>query len=473
MRKESESPLQEKETASISELESASTSTTVERKGEEIFHDDHPQDCLIIPPKETKSQKIYFQKKWLTRYPWLHYQPEIQGVTCFECKRAEVMGILTLSKKRDPAFISDGFNNWKKATERFDGHQMSETHRFSVAQLKAQKNPSIDSQLNKQIKEQQDTARHSLVRIFSSMRYLLRQGMPFRRRNADEGNLEHLLKVWSDGDPQLNSYLKHTTKFTSPTSQEEIIQIIAHKVGREVVKNIGEHGIYGIMVDGTQDVSGMEQEAICFRHIDINFDVHESFVGLYNIPDTCSQTIANMIFDVMTRLQLNPQNLRAQTYDGAANMKGKYNGCQAKVKSKQPLALHFHCASHMANLVLEHAVTACQPIRDAIQWCNDLGVLFKRSGKYKVIFQEIASRPSELDQTSDEGCVPPVKKTIRTLCPTRWLCRLPAIISILDNYEAVVESLEEMATSSTTERTAQLRQMDCWIDFRREVLYWP
>ena len=63
-----------------------------------------------------------------------------------------------------------------------------------------------------------------------------------------------------------------------------------------------------------------------------------------------------MIFDVRMHLELTPENLRAQTYDSAANMKGMHYGCQAKVKSKQPLTLHFHCASHTAYLVLEHSV---------------------------------------------------------------------------------------------------------------------
>lgn len=32
----------------------------------------HPP-ARTIPPKETKSQKIYFQTKWFETYPWLHY----------------------------------------------------------------------------------------------------------------------------------------------------------------------------------------------------------------------------------------------------------------------------------------------------------------------------------------------------------------------------------------------------------------
>lgn len=45
--------------------------------------------------------------------------------------------------------------------------------------------------------------------------------------------------------------------------------------------------------------------------------------------------------------------------------------------------------------------------------------------------------------------------TIRPLCPTRWLCRLAAILSVKDNYKAVLESLREMASSGSTESAAK------------------
>ena len=39
-----------------------------------------------------------------------------------------------------------------------------------------------------------------------------------------------------------------------------------------------------------------------------------------------------MIPDVLIRLQLPIENLRSQTYDGAANTAGKFYGCQAEIK---------------------------------------------------------------------------------------------------------------------------------------------
>ncbi|XP_072169903.1 zinc finger MYM-type protein 1-like [Diadema setosum] len=147
------------------------------------------------------------------------------------------------------------------------------------------------------------------------------------------------------------------------------------------------------MVDGTQDITSTEQESICFRHVDAELRVKEDFVGLYELPDTTGNTIASVIFDVLTRLSLSHCDLRAQTYDGASNMKGPYNGCQAKA-----------------------------------------------------LFKSVAS---------EESTHPATVASVRPLCPTRWLCRLPAIASVLDNYEIILCSLQELSTSGTGETSVK------------------
>ena len=57
-------------------------------------------------------------------------------------------------------------------------------------------------------------------------------------------------------------------------------------------------------------------------------------MGLYEIPSTTSDVLAQMILDVLIRFGLSVDNLRAQTYDGAANMSGCHTGCQARVREK-------------------------------------------------------------------------------------------------------------------------------------------
>jgi hypothetical protein len=183
----------------------------------------------------------------------------------------------------------------------------------------------------------------------------------------------------------------------------------------------------------------MEQEAICIRYINKSLEIVEAFVGLFNPPDTTGETLSIMVRDVLTRFNLPLENLRAQTYDGAANMSGIYSGCQALIAKDNPLALYFHCSAHCANLAAEHTANACPLVRDALQCVNDVGVLYKRSGKFKNIFDIGSANVYE------------TPTTLKPICPTRWLCRYKSICTVLDQYEAVLCSLEEMSGSSKTD----------------------
>lgn len=162
------------------------------------------------------------------------------------------------------------------------------------------------------------------------------------------------------------------------------MEMFCHDIMRSLAGKIHRHHIYAVLIDDTQDITGTEQESICIRYVDDDLNVHEDFIGLYNVPDTTGNTISRMLFDVLTRLNLPLTGLRAQTYDGAATMSGAYKGCQARVKPQQPLALHFHCGAHRTNLVMQNAVNACACVWDAIQCVHELGVMLHKSGKLKV-----------------------------------------------------------------------------------------
>ena len=130
--------------------------------------------------------------------------------------------------------------------------------------------------------------------------------MALRGHEENQGNLRQLLKVRSEDVNVLKLWLERTTNFLSPESQNEMLQIICHNVQRQIVKAINGNGVsrqYGLVVDGTQDCSGLEQESICIRHVDESLEVCEVFLGLYNPPDTTGQTLATVIKDMLLRLK--------------------------------------------------------------------------------------------------------------------------------------------------------------------------
>ena len=62
------------------------------------------------------------------------------------------------------------------------------------------------------------------------------------------------------------------------------------------------------------------------------------------------------ILDYFDKHEINISNCRGQSYDNASNMSGRYNGLQARIKEKNPLADYVPCFAHSLNLVGQPAV---------------------------------------------------------------------------------------------------------------------
>ncbi|XP_035985290.1 zinc finger MYM-type protein 1-like isoform X2 [Fundulus heteroclitus] len=347
--------------------------------------------------------------------------------------------------KSEPAFITSGFKNWKKAFEKFKAHENSHTHHHAVS-VTAQESHPINAQLSSALATQQGDNRHCLEKIVSSIKYLARQGQALRGHDDDDSNLYQLLKNLAEDDALLAKWLLRSQKeYLSPQIQNEILCSMSNSIVSEIADTIRNLPIFefAIIMDGTQDISGKEQESICLRYIDSDMKPHEEFIGLYSVSETTGKSLAAVVKDVLLRLNLPMHGLRGQTYDGAANMSGKHAGAQALIKQEQPLALFVHCGAHCTNLIAQKACLASVLIRDALDWVNQLGVLFSQSGKFKAIHAATA-------HTENPSCT-----AIKPLCPTRWAVRSKAIRDVLSQYGSVLASLQEMASgASNTASTA-------------------
>jgi len=413
----------------------------------------HP-DVKLIPKQSLVSKKgkrvLTFQARWFKEFPWLHYCSEVQGVLCFYCGRAEASNLSSLAKKRETAFTVDGFTNWKKGIEKFKDHQNSQSHKFAVQQL-LQKTKPVDQQLSSQRLASQQQGRQCLSVIFTSLQYLVRQGLAVRGHGDKDGNFMQLLKLRAADIPELQQWLERKVDMTSHHVQNEILEMFSHSVVRNICGRIRQADSFAVIVDGTQDISRKEQMSICIRYVDNDLCPHEEFLGLYEPPDTTGKVLAKCITDVLLRLQLPLSALRGQTYDGASNMSGQYKGCQALIREMQPLALYVHCGAHCVNLVAQSVCEAVFLVRDAMESLQELGSLFSQSLKCRTAFANIAQ--------SDHG-ISKVQK-IRPLCPTRWLVRVSAIQALIAQYELVLDCLEEMslpaAGSNVSARASGLR----------------
>jgi len=58
---------------------------------------------------------------------------------------------------------------------------------------------------------------------------------------------------------------------------------------------------------------------------------------------------------VLSYFQLCIDDVIAQCYDGAANMRGVYKGVAARIKNDNSMEIYIHCNGHILNLILVDA----------------------------------------------------------------------------------------------------------------------
>lgn len=173
-------------------------------------------------------------------------------------------------KHLDSVFVSVGFDNWKKAHERFKKHAQSNSHREAMMKVEQMKQPGIDAQLSPQLKPSQQLHFSILMIQLSPLRFLLQQGLAIRGHDEIEGNLFQLLLLHKEECLDLIQGIESKTYLSS----DIINEIMGHHVLREILREIRESVRYSLIADESMRSSNKEQLCISIRWVDNSFNIH-------------------------------------------------------------------------------------------------------------------------------------------------------------------------------------------------------
>ena len=95
------------------------------------------------------------------------------------------------------------------------------------------------------------------------------------------------------------------------------------------------------------------------------------------------------------------------------------------------MALYIHCGAHISHLIASKAFVDSTNIRNSLNTVQDLGTVYNKSGYFKQQFKESSY-------------------SIKPLCPTRFLTRAPAVLTILNNYTDIITNLSTYANDGST-----------------------
>ena len=286
--------------------------------------------------------------------------------------------------------------------------------------------PSATRNIGKQLSQQHVVGKTRNRNFLHSIKFLSRQGLDLRRHGDDsDGNLVQLLRMKAESDHNLATWLeKKDNTYLSPDIQNEIIQVMGLSLLRKLAAKFHNSPLLTAMADETRDASNTEQVALVIRRVTECFEVHEEFVGLYQVLCTDAETLTAVISDVLARLNLSFKKLRGQCYDGASTMSGIKSGVAERIRRLEPRALFTHCYGHSLNLAASDMIKQVKLLKDSLGVTHEITKLIKYSPRCEGIFQRLKEN---LPSSSSTG--------IRVLCPTRWTVKADSLASIIHKYE--------------------------------------
>lgn len=151
-----------------------------------------------------------------------------------------------------------------------------------------------------------------------------------------------------------------------------------------------ESPFFSISIDTTFDISRKEQVSFIVRYVDESLvKVYERLIAMKNSPSTTGRDLATLFKEMCEENKLDwKKYLVGQSYDGAANMRGEYNGLQTILKSENAMAVYVWCWAHRLNLVVTDLVNRSSILKMYLGYLEKTFVFICSSKKRVSIYEE-------------------------------------------------------------------------------------
>ncbi|XP_060836128.1 uncharacterized protein LOC132918716 [Rhopalosiphum padi] len=387
------------------------------------FVDAHPcQPQINIP---FNINKVYYRKmpndNFVNR-KWVSYNSITRKIHCSLC-----MGF---TRPGSTPFIDGIEINLKHLYSQLEKHESSVPHDDACkAYLNITSGHTITNALLSHRQKSVELNREIVTRIIDISLLIGKQGLAFRsKRNEAAYNLSLNLKQ--------GNFL-------------EIVKLVAKYDPKHISEEVLLAGQYSLEVDSSQDTSVMDQLCICLRYV-LNGKIIERMIALVESTSGTGEALYNIVKKELDTLNIPLTKLIGESFDGAANMSGSYNGLQAHLKTVAPESIYTHCHAHVLNLIVTDSTSCCKSAQDLFNLLQKTAVFFSDSYKRTGIWKNYLSK----DQTGNDKL-----RKLQKLGTTRWNSKDAALKCIFgswfvsgetsDRYNVLVESLHFLDTDSS------------------------
>ncbi|XP_022169336.1 zinc finger MYM-type protein 1-like [Myzus persicae] len=310
---------------------------------------------------------------------------------------------------------------------------------------------NVNEVLTFQLETEKIYWKNVLTRVCAVVKSLSSRGLPFRGDNENIGSLHNgnflmCLEMIAEFDPFLANHLanygnpgKGYTSYLSHSTYEQFIKLMVTKVQNQIVEEVINAQYFSIVIDSTPDIAHVDQLSFILRYVNNKGLPVERFLCFLENVGHKSQCMADTVFSILKKYNIDIAYLSGQSYDNAKNMSGIYSGLQARIKEVSPLADFVPCSAHSLNLVGSCAASCCK--------------------EANIFFNFIQSIYTFFSSSTHRWNLLKVKSTLKNLSEIRWSAREDACKAINQNWDSVIQSLcdisENINEKSITQNEAR------------------
>ncbi|XVF87322.1 hypothetical protein PTKIN_Ptkin18bG0111000 [Pterospermum kingtungense] len=181
------------------------------------------------------------------------------------------------------------------------------------------------------------------------------------------------------------------------------------------------------------------------RFVDCHGIIREHFFDVIGVHDTTTLTLKENITSILTRYDLQIENMRGQRYDGASNMCDAWNGLQALFLNECPSAYYVHCFAHRLQLA---SVASSKDVHDVWLFFSKLNSVVNFVNVSPKCHFEL--RSAQKDEITDRLASGQLESGIgtnqmRSLTrpgATRWSSHYFAVSRVIDMFDSTCKVLE-------------------------------
>lgn len=217
-------------------------------------------------------------------------------------------------------------------------------------------------------REEVKKCRQVLDRIINIIKVLGKCGLSIRGKSneaayllnnesLDHGSFLELIILLSKYDVVLNEHLNKIIKkseknhnrkskgrgnlvtFLSHYSVDNIITIISNMIKSTITTKVKEANMFSVLLDTTQDISVMDQCSIVLRFV-VDGMINERLICVKPCTDSTGKGMMNLLQNAIEIVGLDITHCIGSSTDGAANMRGTYNGFTFWLSVAAPEQVH-------------------------------------------------------------------------------------------------------------------------------------